>query len=202
MSTIYSIGSMNQLSDALEKVGFTPDELTKLRQPKVLSGVLGIIRETHEIKPIDYIIDLSVPCELPFAGAENISAKKSGVVKLERRGDDLFVDGQKINLFLSDQQKVGTHGGHGLRQVLEARGGNQSAKLLDHLKAHPELWPESWKNDSQGRKLCIFFWDDIFRRSDGDLYVRFGYWNDGEVVSDYRWLYGGWDVGSPSASAK
>ncbi|KKU12457.1 MAG: hypothetical protein UX18_C0023G0002 [Candidatus Azambacteria bacterium GW2011_GWC2_45_7b] len=32
MSTLYSIGHMNQLADALEKAGFSVEEVTKLRK--------------------------------------------------------------------------------------------------------------------------------------------------------------------------
>lgn len=150
---------------------------------------------------LEALIDLSAPCMLPFNGAERVSPAKSGVVKLERRGDNLYLDGVKLDLFLSENQQGGkVVVGHELRKELEAKGGQTSAKVLDHLVEHPELWPESWKKDAQGNTIYVFFWDDIFRNSDGDLYVRFGCWIEGEVVSDFSWLGVDWLGYDPSAS--
>lgn len=65
MSTMYSIGAMNQLADALEKAGFTPEEVTKLKQFKelsklraVLSGKASII---YSILTIDCDADPFIP---------------------------------------------------------------------------------------------------------------------------------------------
>lgn len=151
---------------------------------------------------LEALIDLAVPCRLPFNGAERVSPAKSSIVKLEKRDDDLYLDGKKINLFLSKKQKSGVIGGHDLRKVLETRGGNISAKVLDKLVEYPELWPESWKKDSQGNTIYVCFWDDIFRSSDGGLYVRYGYWDDGEVVSNDYWLGYDWYGHDPAASSQ
>ncbi len=153
------------------------------------------------LSALEALIDLSVPCKLPFDGAERVSPAKSGVVKIEKRGDDLYLDGKKIELFRSAGQEGDRYIiGHKLREELEAKGGNVGGSILDHLVAHPELWPENWKKDDQGNTIYVYFWDDIFRRSDGRLYVRCGCWHDGEVVSGYGWLVRGWGRIGPSAS--
>ena len=154
------------------------------------------------LSALEAIIDLSVSCKLPFSGAERVSPAKSGVVKLERRGDDLYLDGKKITLALSErQQNDRVIQGHELRIEREAAGGNLSAKILDYLEEHPEFWPESWKKDVQGNRIYVFFWGDIFRDpSGGNLFVRCGCWDDDEVVSDYRWLGGDWLGYRPAAS--
>ncbi len=36
--------------------------------------------------------------------------------------------------------------------------------------------------------------------TNGNLYVRYGYWNEGKVVSNYSWLDNDWDRNNPSAS--
>ena len=151
---------------------------------------------------IDHLIDLSIPCNLPFGGAERVSPAKSGIVKLERKGDDLYLDGVKLELVLSENQKGGkVIGGHDLRTELEAKGGNLSAKILDECVGTPALWPDSWKKDAQGNTIYVFFWDDIFRGpSDDVLYVRYGFWREGEVVSSYHWLDRGWGGDGPSVS--
>ena len=192
---------MKELSDGFEEDGFTPEEVKALRAYGRLRAIRGILRGTHEVKAIDHMIDLSVPCKLPFVGAERVSPAKSGVVKLEPQGKGLTVDDKMINLFLSEEQKSGVIVGHELRKELEAKGGNLSASILDHLVAYPALWPESWKKDDQGNTIYVCFWDDIFRGlADGILYVRCGYWRGGEVVSSYDWLGNDWRRYNPSAS--
>ncbi|MFH1178535.1 MAG: hypothetical protein V1711_02320 [bacterium] len=197
----YSEGQVHQLADAMEGVGFTAKHLTRLGQSSALLENLRLVLDgVAKIKPIDHMVDLSIPCKLPFNGAERVSPVKSGVVKLEKRDDDLYLDGVKVDLFLSENQKAGsTIIGHNLRKELEARGGNISAKVLDHLVEHPELWPESWKKDTQGNTIYVFFWDDIFRDSLSSLCVRFGCWDGGRVVSGYDWLGCVWDGYSPAA---
>ena len=151
---------------------------------------------------LEALIDLAVPCKLPFTSAERVSPAKTGVVKLERRGDDLCLDGKKIKLFRSAGQQGGSYiVGHDLRKELKVKGGNVSGSILDHLVAHPELWPESWKRDENGNTIFVYFWDDIFRRpSSGGLCVRCGCWGGGRVVSDCDWLDDDWDRLNPAAS--
>jgi hypothetical protein len=56
--------------------------------------------------------------------------------------------------------------------------------VLDHLVECPEDWPESWKKDNQRNTTYVYFWDDIFERPlFGNLYVRYGSWRGGKVVS-------------------
>jgi hypothetical protein len=167
-----------------------------------LTAILGILRGTHEAKAIEHMIDLSVPCKLPFNGAERLSPAKSGVMKLELKDDDLYLDGKKIELVLSERQQGNKRiVGHELRVERKKLGGNISAKILDYLEEHPELWPEKWKKDADGNTIYVFFWDDIFRDpADGNLFVRYGYWSGGRVVSDYYWLDDVWRRRRPAAS--
>jgi hypothetical protein len=187
----------------MEAAGMTAKHVTRLGQSSALLENLRMVLDgVAIIKMVDHMLDLSIACKLPFNGAERVSPAKSGVVKLERRNEDLYLDEKKINLFLSSGQQGGSYiVGHELRKELEAKGGNVSAKVLDHLVEHPELWPEAWKKDSQGNTIYVYFWDDIFRSpSDDDLYVRVGCWYEGEVVSGYYWLDRGWSSSNPSAS--
>lgn len=162
---------------------------------------INVARGLAEIRPINHTIDLAVPCKLPFKGAERISPAKSGVVKIERRGGNLYIDGKKIELFHSAGQQGDSHiVGHELRKEFEAKGGQCGGSILDHLVAHPELWPESWKRDENGDTIFVYFWDDIFRGSDGGLCVRYGYWSAGRVVSYHDWLDYVWYRFRPSAS--
>jgi len=155
-------------------------------------------------KVCSLMIDLSVPCRLPFDDAERVSLVKSGVVKLERRGNDLHLDGKKINLFISERHKTvasrGTQQGHDLKDELWIRGGNIGASVLDHLVEYPELWPESWKRNGDGNIMFVCFFDDLFRHPSCGLAVRCGYWYEGRVVPSHKWLDNHWPGNWPSAS--
>ncbi len=147
-------------------------------------------------------IDFDSPARLPFNGAVLEVHQGSGIVTLERKADGGYLNGKKLGLFLSEGQKNGSKRGHDLRTELEARGHNVSAKVLDACVEHPEFWPDEWKKDEKGNTLYVFFWDDIFRRpANGDLYVRYGYWGGGKVVSSYDWLDYKWNSSNPSASS-
>lgn len=192
-----------KLIEVFEDVG------TDLMQEILGDGLLAIVRDRRdlaqqfisvargfaEIWPIEHTIDFSVPCRLPFDGAECVSPAKSGVDKLELRDDNLYLNGKKIELVLSNKQKgSGVIVGHKLSIEREKLGGNLSAKILDYLEEHPELWPESWKKDVDDNIIYIYFWYDIFRDPvDDALCVRYGYWDGGKVVSSYSWLDDDWD---------
>jgi hypothetical protein len=197
----YSFKLVEQLVTDLLEDGFTPEEITKFHSNGNLRAFHGVLRGTHEIKPIDHVIDLSAPARLPFNFATNEVHHGDGVVKLERREDDLYLGGKKISLFLSKkQQPGGSVDGYDLRKELEKRDGNLSAKVLDYLVDHPEFWPESWKKDKYGKTIRVFFWNDIFRSLDGDPCVRYGIWSDGKVLSHHHWLEHDWTSNDPTAS--
>ena len=198
-----SVGVSHELAITACKAGFLPADFATLAHgEEKLVGVLGVLRGTHEIRAIKHMIDLSLPGALPFEGAEVEVHRSGGVVKLEKREDGVYLGGRKLTLFRSVEQtgdKV--VGGHELRKEVEKRGNNVPSIVLDHFKKYPALWPEEWKVDEQGHTVYVYFWDDIFRNpADGVLYVRYGYWRDGRVKSDYRWLGDGWRARSPAAS--
>ncbi|MFH1404639.1 MAG: hypothetical protein ABIH21_00890 [Patescibacteria group bacterium] len=112
---------------------------------------------------------------------------------------DLRFDPDKIDLYLDAGQKGDqTILGNDLRQILEGKP-VLNACVLDHLLVNTQLIPEEWKQDSQGRTRYIYFWGTIYRASNGRLFVRCLYWNDGQWNWDYRWLGYRWRVQNPSA---
>ena len=126
------------------------------------------------------------------------SHKKMADLKLTREGDDLFLDGKKIEFFLSDEQKEGTIVGNDLRKELEGKS-VLNACHLDYLREHPDLIPDNWKVDEQGKTRFIFFWGTIYRGSDGHLDVRCLYWGGGGWGWGHGWLGAGWSVHNPAA---
>ena len=160
---------------------------------------LGVLRSTHEIKAIEHAVDCSLEPSKPGSNFTIELNKKGGVVRLERRGDDLYIDGKKVVFHLSKKQingKVIT--GHNLREELSGKK-VLSAIILDYLLVHPELIPESWKKDEKGNTRFIFFWGTIFRDPDGDLCVRYLCWSDGGWRTNYHWLDLGFSADSPAA---
>jgi hypothetical protein len=160
------------------------------------------ISTTKKSKTKWWKINLDSPAKLPFDGAVPEVHRGTGIVKLEKKADGVYLDGKKLSIFLSEGQKNGRVVGKVLCTELEVRGNNVSAKVLDTFVEHPELYPEEWKKDEKGNTLYVFFWDDIFRDpADGDLYVRYGFWVGGKVVSLYYWLDNDWLSIHPSASS-
>jgi len=211
MSTLYSIGQMNQLGDALEVEGFTPDEVTKLKQYSNLVGIKSILNGTAKIKPVSedvtriiinettIAVNLGTAPKFPFDGAKVEQHIGEGWVIVAKRADGLYVDGRKVILYLSKRQKGDKgHGGHELREELSGKP-VLNANLLDALLENLHLIPEDWKKDDNGNTSYIFFWASIYRHSHGHLYVRYVYFRDGGWCSDCYWLDGDWHSSHPAA---
>jgi len=160
-------------------------------------------RAKIEIIVVKHAVDLGAPPRLPFSGAEVVKHEGKGIVEIELRDDNLYIDGKRVELVLSEKQKGDNRiVGHELRQELE--GGEWvllNSNVLDYLYDHPELFPEHWKKDENGDTRYIFFWGSIFRRpSNGYLFVHCLCWDDGGLRRRLSWLGGDWDREDPSVS--
>lgn len=124
---------------------------------------------------------------------ETHNSKKYGNLKLTREGDDLFLNGKKIDLILSPNQMGDKSiNGEKLREELKGKS-VLPANVGDYLLAYPELIPDSWK----GKVVC--FWDTIYRSSFGRLCVRYLYWHDSRWRWGGFWLDLGFRVRNPAA---
>jgi len=102
-------------------------------------------------------------------------------------------DPTKMRLYLSPlQEGNGRITGYELRVDLEGVP-VLGTDALDRLLAEPLLIPDYWKGK------WVFFWGDVFRDADGDLFVRFLYWFDGRWKWNYSWLNGDWNLSHPAA---
>ena len=183
MSTLYSIGQMNQLGDAFEAAGFTVDDVTKLRSFADLAALKSVVKGLAEIVVAKYIIDCDADRYLPDGWK----------VESHKKGGSLEWDSTKVRLHLSSNQQNGKCiEGNKLREEL-ANESVLNANVLDFLLKHPELIPEEWK------AKYVYFWGTIYRISDGSLYVRFLSWDGGRWCGHYRWLDDSW--GSVSSAA-
>lgn len=204
------VSEMNATIELLDRLGVDREGLKRFRKASsheqmTIAEMLqnGIIPAEQKFvpappKPIDHVLDLATIPGLPVKGATIVEHEGSGIVRLERRGDDLYLDGKKIELHLSPKQKKGAIGGHALRNYLEGKP-VLSASVLDYLLAHSELIPDSWKANEAGNILYTFFWATIYSIAGGDLYVRCLCWVDRQWVSHCNGLNNGWHLNDPSA---
>ena len=119
----------------------------------------------------------------------------TGEVSIERRGNNLYINGNKVLLHRTREQR-GNKGAFGSELYMELKNSKKvllPAHILDYLVAHSELIPDNWKGKD------VFFWGTIYRHSDGDLYVRYLRWNDGRWRWYCDWLDIDWYSRSPAA---
>ncbi|WKZ26279.1 MAG: hypothetical protein QY304_02705 [Candidatus Paceibacterota bacterium] len=150
-------------------------------------GVQRFLAGTVEVVIKDHIILGNADPFVP-SGWEVEKHQKSGDLKLTRDGDDLYLDGKKIEFFLSPNQQCDkVIKGDKLRKELEGKP-VLNANVLDYLLAHPDLIPDSWKVDDQGRTRYLLFWGTVYRSPGGRLCVRFLSWDGGGWDWDGYWL--------------
>ena len=187
MSTMYSVGQMNQLGDALEAAGFTPDDVTKLRSFSQLGEFNNVLKGNAMIALVKYIIDCDALPYIPDGWEVRQEDQLLNTVK-----GQLEWDPTKIAFYLSDGQKDGkVIKGEKLRKEL----GNQpilNANVLDYLFAHPDLIPEEWKDKA------VFFWGTTYRGSGGSLVVRYLRWRGSRWRWSCHWLGGDWCGSDPA----
>ena len=175
------VDQAGELKAAFRRGGWTNGEIKTLSQGDILKRVRDVILGRSEIKPIEHLIDCNKDPFTP-SGWKVEKHKKSGMVKWTK---DL------VHLYLSEKQKSGCIQGNELREELEGKP-VLNANVLDFLLNHPHLIPEEWKGKA------VFFWGTIYRSPDGDLYVRYLYWDGARWDWDCGWLDYDFD-GSPAA---
>ncbi|MFH0951343.1 MAG: hypothetical protein V1765_02605 [bacterium] len=111
-----------------------------------------------------------------------------------KKGGRIIFDPTKITLWLSDKQKTGYITGHELRTELTDKP-VLNANVLDHLLKYPELIPEDWKGED------TFFWNTIYRYSDGVLVVRCLRWRGSRWHWHCYWLGSNFDSSGPAVVA-
>ncbi len=183
-----SVGMAHELEHGMNRNGGWDGELVKaLGQGDNLAKVRDLLLGRATLQIIDHIVDGDADPFLPNGWTVE-SHQKQGACKIERKGDDLYVNGKKLGFYLAKGQQNGKAiEGHKLRKELADKP-TRNANLLDRLLANPELIPDSWKVDANGNTRYIFFWSTIYRNSGGVLYVRYLYWFDGQWQWRYAWL--------------
>ncbi|MBI3335589.1 MAG: hypothetical protein HY001_03775 [Candidatus Portnoybacteria bacterium] len=182
-----SCGQEHELEMAFERTGWDNAEVKVLTVGNNLKLVRDFVRGYAQLVPVDHVVDCDadpfIPQDWSLKG-EGTEHLKGGAIKLERRGDDLYANGKKIKLFLSEGQKSSRYiGGHKLREEL-AHKPILNANILDHLlkPENQRLIPESWKGQ------YVFFWGTVYRGSFGYLCVHCLYWSGDRWHWDCYWL--------------
>lgn len=174
MSSIFSIGQMNQAADAFEKAGFTPEDITKLGQFKNLKGIKDVLFGIAEISYPEHLINCDVDPYLPDGWS--VEEHKPG-------GGQFSFNPTNIELYLSKKQVQDSIVGDDLWKELNGKK-VLNACVLDYLLVHPEIIPEEWKGK------YIFFFGTVYRNSDDFLYVRYLDWDGSEWYWCCYWLGG------------
>lgn len=166
-------GQAHELAMSLGRNGWSNTQVKKACEGYFLREVLNVLNGLSEICPIEHTIDLSTDPFIP-KGWKGVEEHRRGkVVKIERKGDNLYLNGEKIDFYLSEKQRKGSYSiGTDLRKELA----NQSilnANVLDYLlkPENQHLIPEEWKGK------YIFFWGTIYRDANLNLYFRCLYWH-------------------------
>lgn len=188
----------HEVARAFGHNGWNSEQVKRACQGDLLKQVLDVLLGCAEIKPIEHDVDLGTTPLLPD-GWKAQKHQKGKAAKLARRGDGLYLDGRKIEFRLSrSQREIGIIGGNELRKEV-ARLPALNANVLDFLLKNPHLIPDSWKTDTVGNTLHVYFWGTIYRNSGGDLCVRYLSWDGERWDWGYDWLGVGWYSYAPAA---
>jgi len=182
------VGQANELKLAFRRAGYSNDEIKKLCEGSTLADVRSVLLGQAEIKIVDHVIDCNADPVLPN-GWKVEEHQKTGSFKW---------DPKHVPFYLSKSQKKDSYiEGKKLRKELAGMR-MLNANVLDYLLKNPQLIPEEWKRDEQGRIRYILFWGTIYRDSCG-LCVRSLCCHVGQWDWDYSWLDRDWDGRSPAA---
>lgn len=140
-------------------------------------------------------VNLGAPPVLPFSVAEIEFQVGSGWVKVEKRNDELYVNGHRVILYLSEHQGIGNMVlGYEIRKDLLNKP-VLHPNIMDALVENPHLIPENWK-----KGLFVFFWGAVFNNAHGRLCVRDLNFNGERWCQGYDWLGGVWSELDPAAA--
>lgn len=184
-----SVGLAHELAITTTKVGWEPkDFATLVHSEDKAREILAYLRGLSEIKPI-HRIDCDAAPFVPDGWSYHEEDQLPSCVK------GAFIwDLSKVFLHLSNGQKDDwSIEGNDLLKELESQP-VLPANVLDYLfkSENQHLIPEEWKGQA------VVFWGTLYRRSDGDLYVRFLYWDGSAWGWRCAWLGGDFDSSLPA----
>lgn len=186
-----SCGHAHELAITTAKAGWELKDFSTLTQSEEkCRQVLFFLRGHSTIQLLDPLISCSTPVFIPegwsvLPDSEQLPNRVLGQVKF---------DPSKVKLHLDEGQKNGKRiQGNELRKKL-VNEPVYTAHILDYLlkPENQHLIPEEWK------KKGVFFWGTIYRASNGNLYVRYLFWDGNRWDWICRWLDLDWSVYNPA----
>lgn len=212
MSTLYSVGQMNQLGDAFETAGFTPDEVTKLRSSdlsrirRLVQGFMVIVEVCFKLvlskvfNPAEFIgKDWSVwkgPIDgKGLEGEEDRDVREDALTVIEWDQVILETNLQEGETYVKGEDKLcrlkaGKNirlGGRAFLSLWEDYKTNKADSVLEKLRRA--------KNVTR-----IYFFGLTLRFPYGYRYVLYLCFNDGKWDWNCRWLGHDWAADVRSAS--
>ena len=192
MSSNHSVGAMNELADVLDNVGYTPEDVSKLRRGDHLGKILDVLHGRAKIVPIEQEMIstiLKINRSKPFNPVEffgqswkiaeederslNITELDLDAVRLE----DMLKSGE---VFIKGEEKLKRLKSHGNIRL--------DAKIFETLWKNQQLIPKKWKEETDGEATYIFFDGTIFVSPDGVRRVFCLLWDGHGWRWGCRWL--------------
>lgn len=176
-------GLTQELQNAFIRTGWLPSDVNKLTEKNTLKDHLGVIRGTHEIKPI-HSIDLGVEPDFP-GDWKIMDHRGSGVVRIQRFGSNLYIGEKKmvlvpVNAIRSDITTIRSHiTGFDLREALKNKEVVLNDNVLKHLLKHGDLIPQAFMFKK------IIFLGTTWGHKDSSSHVRYL-----DFDSTRGWYYG------------
>src|SRR3989338_4439304 len=100
MSSLYSIGQMNEVADAFERNEWTPADLKKASGGDILAHLLPLVRKYGDVATVEAAQHL-IDCDAyPFV-------PNGWAVESHKKGGQFAFDPAKVKLHLSPNQKDG-----------------------------------------------------------------------------------------------
>lgn len=188
-----TVGQAYKLQGAFRRNGWTPELIDKLCQGDMLDQFKQVLLGHATITAVCHTIDCDAQPFVPDGWSVE-EHQKGGAFKWDK-------ETQKDALYLSKGQTGSKYiEGNKLRKELTDKSPPVlNANALDYLLANPHLIPEEWKRDGKGNTRTIFFWGTIYRRRDGNLFVRYLRWGDRRWRWGSRWLDDDWYGNCPAA---
>jgi len=189
------VSQAHELKLAFRRADYTNEEIKRLCEGAILVDVRKVLLGHARIVPVEHVITCTCGSFLPHLGSgwSEEEHRFCGTMQLEKRDGHLFLNGKKVERYLSPNQRGSkVIQGHNLRKEL-ANQSTLCACVLDYLLRHTELIPEDWKRGS------TFFWGTIFRSPDGGLGVAYLYWRGRRWYWGDDWLDYDWDSISSAA---
>jgi len=186
MSSVHSVGSMNQLADALDNAGYTPEDVTLLRQGN-LPEILGFLHGKAKLVPVEWKAAnaiIKIDRSKPFDPASFIS-KGWKIVEQDERSlaiSELDLNVVRLERMLKSKESY-IDGEENLRRLKSTGHIRLDAKIFEILWNNQQLIPEKWKEKTDGKTTFIFFDGTILLDPGGDRYAHYLDWNDGR----WRW---------------